>query len=100
MPLLRIGVALAVAASLTAPAVAARGGSPAAFADPPSRVGLTMAPDFVLAIRGDGRCIPALGVARRSNTPGILPPRAWIAGRLARLGATRHFHHGLLTGRC
>jgi phosphate-selective porin OprO and OprP len=31
-----------------------------------------MAPDFVLAIRGDGR--------------------------LARLGATRHFHHGLLTG--
>src|SRR5688572_28495222 len=24
------------------------------------------------------------------------PPRAWIAGRLARLGAPRDFHHGLL----
>ena len=44
----------------------------------------------------DGRCIPALGVARRSNIPDILPPRALIAGRLARLGATRDFHHGLL----
>ena len=55
--------------------LAARGESPAAF---------------------DGRCIPALGVARRANIPDILPPRAWIAGRLVRLGATRHFHHGLL----
>ena len=55
--------------------LAARGGSPAAF---------------------DGRCIPPLGVARRSNIPDILPPRAWIGGRLARLGATRHFHYGLL----
>ena len=25
----------------------------------------------------------------------ILPPRAWIAGRFARLGATQDFHHGL-----
>jgi hypothetical protein len=53
----------------------ARGASPAAF---------------------DGRCIPPLGVARRLNTPGIRAPRAWIGGRLARLGATRHFHHRLL----
>ena len=38
----------------------------------------------------------ALGVARRSHIPDILRPRALIAGRLARLGATRHFHHELL----
>jgi hypothetical protein len=43
----------------------------------------------------DGRCIPPLGVARRSNIPHILTPPAWIGGRLARLGATRHCHHGL-----
>jgi plasmid stability protein len=49
----------------------------------------------VLADRGegaaafDGRCIPALGVARRLNIPDIRPPRALIAGRLARLGASR-----------
>jgi hypothetical protein len=30
------------------------------------------------------------------NIPDIRPPRAWIAGRLARLGATRPLHHGLL----
>jgi hypothetical protein len=59
----------------------------------PSRIVRTMAPDFVLAIRGDGRGIPALGVARRSNTSGILPPHALIAGRLARFGTTRHFQH-------
>ena len=44
----------------------------------------------------DGRCIPPLGVARRSNIPDILPPRAWIGGRLGRLRASRAFHHGLL----
>src|SRR5881628_1324134 len=71
----------------------------------------------------DGRCIPAppqrgcrVGgpgaacVAPRSNTPGIATPprkrraagapvlgrRALPAGRLARLGATPDFHHGLL----
>ena len=55
-----------------------------------------------LAARGeraaafDGRCIPALGVARRLNIPDIRPPRALIAGRLVRLGATRPFHHRLL----
>jgi uncharacterized SAM-binding protein YcdF (DUF218 family)/lysophospholipase L1-like esterase len=44
----------------------------------------------------DGRSIPPLGVARRSNIPDILPPRDLIGGRLARLDATRPFHHGLL----
>src|SRR5438132_4434803 len=56
----------------------------------------------VLAARGeslaafDGRCIPAGCVAPRSNTPGILGRRALPAARLARLGATPDFHHGLL----
>src|SRR6266850_4057002 len=56
-----------------------------------------------LAARGeslaafDGRCIPAGCVAPRSNTPGILGRRALPSGRLARLGATPDFHHGLLT---
>src|SRR2546428_10643943 len=44
----------------------------------------------------DGRCTPAGCVAPRSNTPGILGRPAWPAGRLARLGATPDFHHGLL----
>src|SRR5436309_7819639 len=57
----------------------------------------------LLAARGeslaafDGRCIPAGCVAPRSNTPGILGRRALPAGRLARLGATPDFHHGLLS---
>ena len=37
------------------------------------------------------RCIPPRGVARRSNTPGILPPRALLGGRLGALGATTNF---------
>ena len=55
-----------------------------------------------LAARGeslaafDGRCILAGCVAPPSNTPGILGRRALPARRLARLGATPHFHHGLL----
>jgi hypothetical protein len=55
-----------------------------------------------LAARGeslaafDGRCIPGGCVAPPSNTPGILGRRALPAGRLARLGATPDFHHGLL----
>jgi hypothetical protein len=55
-----------------------------------------------LAARGeslaafDWRCIPAGCVAPPSNTPGILGRRALPAGRLARLGATPDFHHGLL----
>src|SRR5436190_23874035 len=45
----------------------------------------------------DGRCIPAGCVAPRSHTPGIFGRRALPAGRLAHLGATPDFHHGLLT---
>src|SRR5213079_565641 len=58
------------------PGLTARGESPAAF---------------------DGRCIPAGCVAPPSNIPDILGRRALPAGRLARLGATLDFHHGLLT---
>src|SRR6188768_2374290 len=68
-------VALALARRSLAGGLAARGGSPAAF---------------------DGRCIPPGCVAPHSNTPGILNRRALPAGRLARLGATRDFRHGLL----
>ena len=52
-----------------------------------------------LAERGEshaafaGRCHPSGGVASRSNTPNILPRRAWPGDRLTRLGATRNFHH-------
>ena len=35
------------------------------------------------------RCIPPRGVARRSNTLGILPPRALRVGRLAALDANK-----------
>src|ERR1700730_6620216 len=56
-------------------AIAARGESPTAFGQ---------------------RCIPPGGVAPPSNTPGILGRRALPAGRIAGLGATRDFHHGLL----
>jgi len=55
--------------------LAARGETPAAFA---------------------GRCIPPGGVAHRSLMPNKLALRALPSGRLARLGATRAFHHGLL----
>ena len=55
--------------------LAARGKSPAAF---------------------DRRCVPPDCVARRSNIPDILPPRALPGGRLAGLGASRDFCHGLL----
>jgi hypothetical protein len=47
----------------------------------------------------DGRRILAGGVAPRSNTPDILGRGGLPAGRLARLGATREFHHGLLDRR-
>ena len=53
----------------------ARGNSPAAF---------------------DRRSIPPDCVARRSNIPDILPPRALSGGRLAGLGASRDYCHGLL----
>ncbi len=48
------------------------------------------------AAASDGRGIPPGGVAPPSNIPHIFRRRAWPAGRLARLGATRHSHHGLL----
>jgi len=44
----------------------------------------------------DGRCILAGGVAPSSNSPAILGRRALPARRLARLGATPDFHHGLM----
>jgi hypothetical protein len=55
-----------------------------------------------LAARGesltafDGRCILAGCVAPPSNMLNILSRRALPARRLARLGATPDFHHGLL----
>src|SRR4029077_11137920 len=61
--------------------------------------------DSALAARGkslaafDGRCILAGCVALPSNIPDILGHRALSARRLARLGATPDFHHGLLTKR-
>ena len=62
--------------TLTRGSLTARGGSLAAF---------------------DGRCILAGCVAPRSNIPDILGRRALPARRLARLGATPDFHHGLLS---
>jgi hypothetical protein len=59
------------------PALAARGESPAAF---------------------EQRCIPPGDVAPLSNIPDILGRRALPAGRLAVLGATPDFHHGLPAG--
>src|SRR5947208_14111482 len=69
--------------------------------------GLTARGESLAAV--DRRCIPSppqrgcrVGdpgagcVAPPSNTPGILGRRALPAGRLARLGATPDFHHGLL----
>ena len=44
----------------------------------------------------DGRCILGGGVALPLNTPGIRGRRALPPRRLARLGATPAFHHGLL----
>ena len=55
--------------------LAARGKSPAAF---------------------DQRCIPPGYVVHRSNTARILPLLALPRGRIAGLGATQDFHHGLL----
>ena len=81
--------------------LAARGESLAAFGAPSAAA--------ALGTPFDGRCIPSppqrgcrVGdpgagcVAPPSNTPGILGRRALPAGRLARLGATPDFHHGLL----
>jgi hypothetical protein len=65
------------AAALACLTLAARGETPAAFGR---------------------RCIPADCVAPPSNIPDILGRRALSAGRLAALGATPDFHHGLLGG--
>ena len=59
------------------PSLAARGESPSAF---------------------DERSILVAYVAPPSNPGGILGRRALSARRLARLGATPDFHHGLLAG--
>src|SRR5580658_10219573 len=61
--------------SSRAPGPTARGESPTAF---------------------ERRCIPAGCVAPPSNVPDILGRHALPAGRLAVLGATPDFHHGLL----
>src|SRR5712692_9832211 len=67
----------------------------------PTRSVVTVEPS-TLAARGeslaafDRRCIPVGCVAPLSNTPGILGRRALPPGRLAGLGATPDFHHGLL----
>jgi hypothetical protein len=49
--------------------------------------------EVALHSTGDASRRSALLVARIFAN--ILTPRALIGGRLARLGATRHFHHGL-----
>src|SRR5204863_3353331 len=67
--------------------LAARGESLAAFGAPSAAA--------ALGTPFDGRCIPGGCVAPPSNTGGILSRRALPAGRLARLGATPDFHHGL-----
>ena len=59
----------------TAAALAACGGSPAAFG---------------------GRCIPAGGVTPPLHIPDMRGRRALPSGRLTRLGATLGFHHELL----
>src|SRR5436189_3586547 len=85
--------------------LAARGETPAAF----GRRCIPPPPQPGCRVGGPG----AGCVAPRSNSPGIAPPprkpraagapvlgrRALPAGRLARLGATPDFHHGLL-GAC
>src|SRR5438552_8304291 len=58
--------------------------------------------DALLAARGETpaafgrRCIPADCVAPPSHIPDMLGRRALSSGRLAALGATLDFHHGLL----
>src|SRR5216117_2916921 len=72
--------------------LAARGESLAAFGAPNAAA--------ALGTPFDGRCIPGGRVAPPSNTAGILSRRALPAGRLARLGATPDFRHGLLRKPC
>src|SRR5436190_11561369 len=67
--------------------LAARGESPPAFGAPSAAA--------ALGTPFGRRCIPADCVAPRSDIPDILGCRALSAGRLAALGATADFHHGL-----
>src|SRR6266566_3827343 len=76
-------------------ALAARGESLAAFDGPFDSLALSLSKG---ELAQDVRCIPAGCVAPRSHTAGVLGRRALPAGRLARLGATPDFHHGLLDG--
>jgi hypothetical protein len=69
-------------------ALAAPGETPAAF----GRRCIPPPPQRGCRVGGPGSGC----VAPRSNTPGILARRALPAGRIAALGATLDFHHGLL----
>src|SRR5438034_6560611 len=109
-----LAVAAILALSAGSSLLVARGESLAAFGAPSAAAALGTpfgAPSAAAALGTpfDGRCIPAppqrgcrVGdpgggcVAPPSNTGGILSRRALPAGRLARLGATPDFHHGLL----
>src|SRR5438093_9393660 len=53
---------------------------------------------FINTVAFGRRCIPPRGVARRSNTRGILPPRALRGGRLAALGASPYLWKAALSG--
>src|SRR6266545_3987417 len=71
--------------------LAARGETPPAFGAPSAAA--------ALGTPFGRRCIPADCVAPPSNIRHILSRRALSAGRLAALGATADFHHGLLADR-
>ena len=53
-------------------------------------------PVVKVATAFDRRYVPSAGVVPRSNTAGMLPRHALSAGRIAGLGATWDFYHGLL----
>ena len=74
----------------------ARGESPAACKDASARVFSPTAPDCVLAVRVDGRCIPAWRRCSSVKYFRYSPSSRLAIGRLAHLGATPEFHHGLL----
>jgi putative PIN family toxin of toxin-antitoxin system len=67
----------------------ARGETPTAFGAPSAAA--------ALGTPFGRRCIPADCVAPPSHIPDMLGRRALSSGRLAALGATPDFHHGLLT---
>src|SRR5687768_1479895 len=51
--------------------------------------GLPIPVSSVASVTFGRRCIPGRGVARRLHTPGMRPPRALRAGRIAALGVNR-----------